>query len=60
MAQLASSEEWPALLQTVCGYVSVGDIPARTAMFILAQLPEYAPNVIISQYPLVRLMHVID
>jgi hypothetical protein len=45
VAQLASSEEWPALLQTVCGYVSVGEGPARTAMFILTQLPEYAPNV---------------
>ena len=47
VAQAASSsaaEPWPELLPTVCGAMSAGPGPARTALFVLEQLPDYAPE----------------
>ena len=40
----ATPEPWPELLQTVCGAMGGGEAPARTALFVLEQLPEYSPE----------------
>ncbi len=45
IAQSASSEAWPELLPTVCAEVGQGGARACTALFILEQLPDYAPEV---------------
>ena len=42
VAQAASAEAWPELLQTVCGALGGGG--AVTGLFILEQLPDYAPE----------------
>jgi len=43
VAQAAASEAWPELLQTVCGTIGQGGVPAQTALFVLEKLPDYAP-----------------
>jgi len=42
VAQAAAAEAWPELLPTVCG--GVGGSGASTCLFILEQLPDYAPE----------------
>ena len=44
VAQSATAEPWADLLQTVCGAMGSGPVQARTALFILEQLPDYAPE----------------
>jgi hypothetical protein len=48
VAQSAAAEPWSDLLQTVCGAIGTGAEQARTALFVLEQLPDYAPKLMAS------------
>ena len=45
VAQCAGAEPWPELLQAVCAALGQGNAASKVALFVLEQLPTYAPEV---------------
>ena len=45
VAQCAGAEPWPELLQAVCASLGQGSAASKVALFVLEQLPSYAPEV---------------